>query len=919
LPKDSTQKGTEFEAQVAALYRSAGYDITQNYSISGTDFDLLCKKEVSPQIAVSIVVECKFKSGREKVGPLDVEKFSNKFRFAKDFGITHGVMICSNGFTPTAHVAAGRSNITLRSLTELEDDLLGFAAKFVLSRRKYQASDIFQEYFGLEGRNQDELGVPDIEHFISAALDAADASPKRFFLLGDFGAGKTTLVDRINYRLQDQYLKDRRSKIPVVFRLNRLLVENDLRRFVENQLKSELGLDLNAEAFFGLLANGRIVVCLDGLDEIESHSDEQAKIHNIARISPFFNSKSDLIITSRPTMFKSKAQMLGFFSYIEQHESVISVFDNPNLARVSIQVVMEKLRVVVGKYAGQTLESHKLAASELIAIRPLSTDAVVSVLNSKRAVLEASQSIPIEEIVRELFNIYDLSDLMSRPFLLFMVIDVLKIHKIKEMIDQKTISSAVLYNIYIESYLKRDWDKGTGRQFLSPLERRTFSQCMALSMLYKAGRLSVTLSEIFPVLRRVMNEKMSADRRSEIESNIQNVVSDVLLCAFLRMSGDEMFEFVHKSFMEYFSAEFIAAALVEGAPNQLINELGYELNQEILQFVGGLSAGFHQLGSRLVAQLSFTLASGANIYRRNLAAALVYSNRDRDIELVNVTIADCNFRRKTIKRSLFSGAKFSNCTFLEANISASRAVDLEFKECKFVEGQIAQMEGEIRFCDVSCDGLALSQLQANWSKTSLLDGRIDRCKIGFEAGVRVRRSAIEGGSIELVNRSSLHNAFESVSLSNSAINQVGETVSLGGEINLLKNPQLDFANCHLSGVVFSFPVLRFDFGSLDNLQGCSGVFFASLLDLSKDAGCAALIKPTEAIHRTLSPFFRLCLEKENRVLIVDVDSDEGAQTLRRLIDYAGTVDAGLLVRVLMGNKDWLIAKPGGGGVRGKAG
>jgi hypothetical protein len=97
-------KGTEFETQVAALYRSAGYDIKQNYSISGTDFDLLCEKEVAPHIKVSIVVECKFKSGRGKVGPLDVEKLSNKFKYAKDFGITHAVIICNNGFTTAAHI-----------------------------------------------------------------------------------------------------------------------------------------------------------------------------------------------------------------------------------------------------------------------------------------------------------------------------------------------------------------------------------------------------------------------------------------------------------------------------------------------------------------------------------------------------------------------------------------------------------------------------------------------------------------------------------------------------------------------------------------------------------------------------------------------------------------------------------------------
>src|SRR4051812_15103176 len=122
MTSEQNDSGTQFESQVATLYRSAGYETSQNYSISGTDFDLLCEKEVTAFIKVSIAVECKFKSGRSKVGPLDVEKFSNKLKYARDFGVTHGVMVCNNGFVPSAHVTANQQNIKLRSYSELEDD-----------------------------------------------------------------------------------------------------------------------------------------------------------------------------------------------------------------------------------------------------------------------------------------------------------------------------------------------------------------------------------------------------------------------------------------------------------------------------------------------------------------------------------------------------------------------------------------------------------------------------------------------------------------------------------------------------------------------------------------------------------------------------------------------------------------------------
>jgi uncharacterized protein YjbI with pentapeptide repeats len=910
LVKDATQKGTEFETQTAALYRSAGYDITQNYSISGSDFDLLCRKEVSPQIVVSIAVECKFKSGREKVGPLDVEKFCNKFKYAKDFGITHGVIVCNNGFTPTAHIAAQNSNISLRSSTELEDDLLGFAAKFVVAQRKYQTSDIFREYFSLEGMSHEQGDVADIEGIMLRPSNGGDLSPRRIFLLGDFGAGKTTLVNRANYNLQAQYLRDRQQKVPIVFRLNRLLVENDLRRFIENQLRSELGLDLSYETFLSLMNGGKITLFLDGLDEIESHADEEAKIFNIARLSPLFNSNCDLIITSRPTMFKSKNEMLGFFSYIERHETISSIFDNADLARVDVQSAMQKLRVIVGKSAGETLEADRLANSQVITINPLSKPTVITVLKSKTAILEKSQSMPIDDIIRELFNIYDLSDLMSRPFLLFMVIDVLRIHKIKQIVDQKTTSSAMLYSIYIESYLKRDWEKGRGRQFLTPLERRTFSQCMALSMLYKAGRLSVTLSEILPVLTRVMNERMDLDRRKELETNIQSLTSDILLCAFLRISGEEMFEFVHKSFMEYFSAEYIASVLVQSKENQIISELGYDLNQEILQFIGGLSTAFPRLNNQLISQLAFTLPSGPNVYRKNLAASLLYSNRDSNIELFNVSINSCNFRRKVISRSSFTRVQFQNCGFTEVTISDLQGSDLEFQDCKFLSAKLRDISAHFTFSMTSCERVALTNLQDNsWENVGFSDANIENCKIRLGAGVTVHQSIISDTTISLVNGNTLKNSIGESRIVNSEMVQSRDAVSLGEEIVLLKNPQIELSRCELQAVMFTYPVLHLDLWSLENMDSSSGVFLTSVSELSKEARNSAVLKPASAnVNFALSPFFRLYSERGNRLLIVNLDSDESTQMLQRLIEYAETTDPVVVVRTLIDNKDWLPHK-----------
>jgi Pentapeptide repeats (9 copies) len=482
---------------------------------------------------------------------------------------------------------------------------------------------------------------------------------------------------------------------------------------------------------------------------------------------------------------------------------------------------------------------------------------VISVIRSKTALLEGAQSMPIKKIIDELFSIYDLSDLMSRPFLLFMVIDVLKVHKLEEMIDQKTISPAILYSIYIESYLKRDWDKGKGRQFLTPLERRTFAQCMALSMLYKSGRLSVTLSEISPVLKRVMNEKMTPQRRGELETNIQSIVSDVLLCAFLRLTGEDMFEFVHKSFMEYFAAEFIAETLVSHKENEIVNELSYELNQEILQFIGGLSTAFGQLKARLVSQLEFSLPLGPNTYRKNVAGALLYSNKENSFNIESVYLDGFNFRRKRIKDSRLMNVRFQNCIFTETQFSASSIDGVEFVECNMIASNCERLRGELVLRNTLLEHTSLSSMPMvilNHSRLSA--SRMVRSALNMVDKASIELSDLDSSTIILNNRMSMKNAIIDSKVTKTSITNIG-CVKLGDEINILKNPQLKINNTRLHDVRFLYPIIDVDLFSLDEMRDSTGIFMTSGFELKGARNAVAFQAANANVNSRLSPFLAL--------------------------------------------------------------
>jgi len=132
---------------------------------------------------------------------------------------------------------------------------------------------------------------------------------------------------------------------------------------------------------------------------------------------------------------------------------------------------------------------------------------------------------------------------------------------------------AQLYEAYTELWLAYGEEKG--RTLIACADKRVFMQELALEML-RRGKLSIHYSQL--------PERVCAHFHLERATEIDYFTYNILTCPFLNRDSMGNYCFVHKSFQEFFVAQWLAPRLMDAsAPEMYINE-------EIRSFVRNLLA-----------------------------------------------------------------------------------------------------------------------------------------------------------------------------------------------------------------------------------------------------------------------------------------------------------------------------------------
>ena len=200
------------------------------------------------------------------------------------------------------------------------------------------------------------------------------------------------------------------------------------------------------------------------------------------------------------------------------------------------------------------------------------------------------QSIELRSTITKITEWSSLRTLALNPLLLDMM------SRLSEEVGTLPSSRAELYSSCVDLLLRR-WDKTRGipvsEERFSPEHVRSFLSEIALDMVV-SNRNSVAEADVL----KAVSSKLKAEDAPFAQDR------SLLSSAFLFRTKPMRFEFVHKSFQEYFAA----LAITSRSPSEVADILASTDSETLLEFIANLSDGLENVIRKLVGRGQFNVA-----------------------------------------------------------------------------------------------------------------------------------------------------------------------------------------------------------------------------------------------------------------------------------------------------------------------
>ena len=363
-----------------------------------------------------------------------------------------------------------------------------------------------------------------VERYLSAWLE--DKSRRHIAVLGEYGQGKSTAALMWTHRLLER--RSQHKRIPILIELR----GTSPRNLTPLQMLAAWSaqFNINPRALLQLHSAGRLILILEGFDEMSLAGDAEMRLEHFRTIWRFACPQAKILMTGRPNFF----------------------FDH------------EEQRIALGISKNDGTRPY----CEPIRLAPFTLSQIDNALRSH-------PSSTRRQICRIAKNNSRFLDLVSRPCLLHIVAVLWERESLFAKADK--LSSAIVMDLFLRHTLSRQAEKASGYTSFMALttnEREFFMKSVAAWMVaiwspnqISGEQLNTLLDRLVGAIPDSVSRGSSAisgettkpimQRVAEGDLAIEQIRTDVRACGLLvdDPSAPGTFRFGHKSFMEYLIAK----------------------------------------------------------------------------------------------------------------------------------------------------------------------------------------------------------------------------------------------------------------------------------------------------------------------------------------------------------------------------
>jgi tetratricopeptide (TPR) repeat protein len=484
-----------------------------------------------------------------------------------------GRVVTNSYVAPQARELAARYQIKVLSFEELVNTVFRVTEHLESKCRDYeQTNPLYHSYVEVKylrkgkGRFSDSRATPqeilvvqdpaetwfeakgDLTPYVDAWL--LEPGGGQICLLGDYGTGKTSFASHYFWKRAQAYLSDPlRNRIPLLVPLNRYHKSTDVEQMMTAFLVNECHVRRDFKTFLGLAARGKLLIILDGFDEMARQVDGNVRSQNFRDLSRLLVGANKVILSGRPNYFLAREEIESIFAHPANH---------PDPYRVALRRATAPARPL----------------SQILTLSLFDRWQIEAFLQKQSAYLKEKGFEDWRELHKVISETYNLEELARTPVLLEIILKT--ISELKGSVSE--INAARLYELYTGFWLERDYDKGEVRWLIKREDKEIFVVELAWSMLSNstAGEPEIHFSQL--------SDRVRAHFQLERAAEVDYFSSDIRFCSYLVHSdSDSSYRFVHRSFMEYFCARRIQQAIATGSLGAVVTDK--PLPDEVLFFL----------------------------------------------------------------------------------------------------------------------------------------------------------------------------------------------------------------------------------------------------------------------------------------------------------------------------------------------